>query len=206
MRAVADKLREIAASLGGSARAQALTPAERSGSARKAALARYAKTEVPGGIPKARSEGVLPIGSVKIDVYVLWDRRRLVSKRAMARALGLKSDGGNAFLKTLSGKTIGSIIPDSLWEKINNPIVFSPLVGDPAHGYEATVLIEVCDALIEGRKPEPPDTITPDHEAAQWFADTQLEFVHSHIANLARCYLALRHPPSHIAAYAADQE
>jgi P63C domain len=138
-------------SLGGKARANALSPDERRDIARKAALARHARTELEGGLPKARSEGVLPVGDVKIDVYVLWDRRRLVSKRAMARALGLKSEGGNAFLKTLSGKTIGSIIPNSLWEKIDKPLIFSPLAGDPAHGYEATVLIEVCDALIEGR-------------------------------------------------------
>jgi hypothetical protein len=52
----------------------------------------------------------------------------------------------------LSGKTIGSIIPETLWQKIDNPIIFSPLVGDPGHGYEAGVLIEVCDALIEGRE------------------------------------------------------
>lgn len=140
-------------SRGGKARAHSLSPLERTEIARKAALARYApRTDPETGLPKARSEGLLPIGEVNIDVYVLWDRRRLVAKRAMARALGLKSEGGNAFLKTLSGKTIGSIIPEDLWEKINNPIVFKPLAGDPGHGYEATVLIEVCDALIESRE------------------------------------------------------
>lgn len=139
-------------SRGGRKRAEALSPEQRSEIARKGALARHAaKNDVDTGLPKARSEGLLPIGDTSIDVYVLWDRRRLVSKRAMARALGLKSEGGNALLKTLSGKTIGSIIPDSLWEKIDNPVVFKPLAGDLGHGYEATVLIEVCDALIEGR-------------------------------------------------------
>jgi hypothetical protein len=139
-------------SLGGKARADKLPAEMRAKIARNAALVRHApKLDPDTGLPLARSEGVLPIGDVNIDVYVLWDRRRLVSKRAMARALGLKSEGGNAFLKTLSGKTIGSIIPEELWEKINNHIVFKPLIGDPGHGYEATVLIEVCDALIEGR-------------------------------------------------------
>jgi hypothetical protein len=139
-------------SLGGDARAKKLPSAARSEIARNAALAKHApKTDPETGYPLARSEGVLPIGDVNIDVYVLWDRRRLVSKRAMARALGLKSEGGNAFLKTLSGKTIAGIIPDDLWEKINSPIIFKPLAGDPGHGYEAAVLIEVCDALIEGR-------------------------------------------------------
>src|SRR5690349_1327625 len=86
-------------SLGGKARARSLSREARREIARKAAMARHARQETAGGLPKARSEGVLPIGDVNIDVYVLWDRRRLVSKRAMARALGLKSEGGNAFLK-----------------------------------------------------------------------------------------------------------
>lgn len=140
-------------SLGGAARANKLSANARAEIARNAARARHApKLDPETGLPLARSEGTLPIGDVNIDVYVLWDRRRLVSKRAMAKALGLKSEGGNAFLKTLSGKIIGSIIPEELWEKINNHIEFKPLFGDPGHGYEATVLIEVCDALIEGRE------------------------------------------------------
>ncbi len=84
-----------------------------------------------------------------IDCYVLKDRRRLIHKRAMARALGLKSDGGNAFMKTLSGKTIGGVLDSGLRKKIENHIEFKPLNGDPAHGYEATVLIDLCVALLD---------------------------------------------------------
>lgn len=54
-------------------------------------------------------------------------------------------------MKTLSRKGLGSGITPELWEKINNPIVFKPLSGDPAHGYEASVLIDVCDAIIQAR-------------------------------------------------------
>lgn len=137
--------------LGGMARAAALSPERRREIASAAGRARHLKPEDKGGMPKARSDGFLMIGAVKVDCYVLHDGRRLVSKRAMARALGLRSEGGNALMKTLTGKTIGSAIPDFLWEKIENPILFSPLAGDPAHGYEATVLIDVCDALIEAK-------------------------------------------------------
>lgn len=137
---------------GGIARAKALTKTERSDIARRAAEARWSLPEDRGKLPEARSQGVLRIGDVEIDCYVLRDGRRLISKRAMAKAIGLKSDGGNAFLKTLSGKTIGSAIPEKLWEKINKPVVFKPLVGDPAHGFEATLLIEVCDALIDAKE------------------------------------------------------
>lgn len=46
-------------------------------------------------------------------------------KKGMRRALGLKSDGGNAFTKTLSGNLIRSRMPDNLWEKIQNPLIFN---------------------------------------------------------------------------------
>ena len=86
-----------------------------------------------------------------LDAYVLEDGRRLLHKRGMARGLGLKSDGGNAFMKTISRPAIGSKMSPDLWRKIENPIVFKPLGGDPAHGYEGTILIEVCDAIIQAR-------------------------------------------------------
>ena len=138
-------------SKGGVARARILGKERTSEIASVAARKRWMKPEDRGEVPEARSQGTITIGDTVIDVYVLKDRRRLVAKRAMARALGLKSDGGNAFSKTLSGKTIGSKIPPELREKIENHLVFKPLSGDPAHGYEATVLIELCDFLMQIR-------------------------------------------------------
>lgn len=38
----------------------------------------------------------------------------------MARALGLKSEGGNAFMKTMQGKGLGSRLPEKLRDKIHN--------------------------------------------------------------------------------------
>ena len=143
-------------SLGGLARAESLSPEAKSDIARAAAKARWARPEDRGMLPEAESQGVLPIGDVSIDCYVLKDRRRLIHKRAMARALGLKSDGGNAFMKTLSRKTLGSMIPEELRLKIENHIVFKPLSGDPAHGYEASVLIDLCGALMDAEPYLPP--------------------------------------------------
>jgi hypothetical protein len=141
-------------SLGGQARSQSLSREQRKEIARQGALARWNKVPVvvdPDAMPEATHQGELPIGDVKLDCYVLEDGRRLFHKRGMARALTLKSDGGNAFLKTISGKGIGSAITPELREKIENPIVFKPLNGDPAHGYEAGTLIEVLDAIIQAR-------------------------------------------------------
>jgi hypothetical protein len=39
-----------------------------------------------------------------------------------------------------------------LREKIESPIEFMALAGDPAHGYTAEVFIEVCDAIIDAYK------------------------------------------------------
>lgn len=89
-------------------------------------------------------------------MYNLFDKRRVIAKGAMARALTLQSEGGNAFLRTMGRKGVRSAISDALWDKIQNPIFFRYLdtdsgPGGVADGYEATTLIEVCDALIQAR-------------------------------------------------------
>jgi len=137
--------------MGGVARAMKLDPARRSQIASLGAQRRWMKPESRGEMPEAVSQGAITIGETMIDVYVLKDRRRLVAKRAMARALGLKSEGGNAFTKTLSGKVIGSRIPPELREKIEKHIIFKPIIGDPAHGYEAAVLIDLCTFMMDIR-------------------------------------------------------
>jgi hypothetical protein len=138
---------------GGKARAAKLSSQERSDIAKRAALARW-KPVITEGMPEALREGKLKIGDVTLDCYHLKDGRRLFHKRAMARALGLKSAGGNAFMKTMGRKGIGSVITDEMHEKIDNPIVFKPLGRDPAHGYEGTFFIDVCDMIWEAHKQE----------------------------------------------------
>ncbi|MBX9615564.1 MAG: P63C domain-containing protein [Caulobacteraceae bacterium] len=97
--------------------------------------------------PEATHRGILPLGGMQLDVYVLEDGRRVFAKRGMARALGLKSEGGNAFLKTLGRKNLGSEISEELRKKLDNPIVFNIAGADPGHGYEAEVLVEVSKAV-----------------------------------------------------------
>lgn len=139
-------------SQGGKARAAKLSKEQKQAIAKKAADARWGKPQFdPNRIPEAAYQGMLPIGAVELDCYVLDDGRRLFHKRGMAKAMGLKSDGGNAFMKTISRRGIGSNISEELWGKINNPLVFKPLSGDPAHGYDVTVLIDVCDSIIQAR-------------------------------------------------------
>jgi hypothetical protein len=142
---------------GGVARAMALSSEERRAIAKRAALTRWAKIQDSTSLPRASRRGMLPIGDVDIEVYRLHDGRRLIAKNAMARALNLKSEDGNAFLRTVTRKRVRSAIGDILWEKNRKPHNFNRLDGDSesitaaADGYEATTLIEVCDALIQAR-------------------------------------------------------
>ena len=136
---------------GGIARAQKLTPEQRSEIARKGALAKWGQD---GSMPEAVCEGVLPFGAIDLECYVLKDRRRVFHKRGMAKSLGMKSAGGNVFLRAMNSKGLGSVIPAEVWEKLHNPIIFKTINGDQAHGYEGSVLIEICDAIWEADRQE----------------------------------------------------
>lgn len=155
---------------GGNARAAKLTSQQRADIARKAAQQRWAKIKDPERLPEAESDGKLVIGEVELDVYLLSDRRRVISKRAMAAALGLKSEGGNAFMRSMTREGVRSSLTPELVYKIENPIHFRGLGLDLADGYEATTLIEVCDALIQARND---DNLHP----SQFFLAVQAEFI-----------------------------
>jgi len=144
-------------------RAQLLSPEERRRIASKAALARWTPRPVtvtdPNRIPKAERQAELKFGEIFLDCYHLDNGTRLFHKRGIAKALGLKSAGGNAFKKMISRKGVGSALGEELRTKIDNPIIFQPLALDPGqgsghnvgHGYEATVLIDICEALIQAQ-------------------------------------------------------
>lgn len=103
-------------------------------------------------LPRATHQGTMNVAGLVLECYVLADGRRVFNKRGMARALGLKSEGGNAFMKTMSGKGIGSNLPITLQERIQNPLNFKPLTQDLAHGYDANVLMDVAKAIVAADK------------------------------------------------------
>ena len=99
-------------------------------------------------LPRATHQGQMAIGDLVLDCYVLEDGRRVFHKRGMAKALGMRSGGGNVFMRAMERKGLGSELPDLLKEEIRNPINFKPLTQDLAHGYEADVLSRVADAIV----------------------------------------------------------
>ncbi|MFA5964643.1 MAG: P63C domain-containing protein [Sphingomonas sp.] len=155
---------------GGLARAEKLTTEERREIAQKAANARWDRIKALDQIPSAETAGLLKIGDVELEVYVLGDKRRVISKRAMAKALRLKSQGGNAFMRTMTRKSLSSVVNEVLWNKIENPISFYGIRGESCDGFDAETLIEVCDILIEARNQN-------KLPASQLFLAMQSEFI-----------------------------
>jgi P63C domain len=142
-------------SKGGKARANKLNAKELRGIASLGAQARQARVKElgdAGALPKATHQGKMTVGSLDLDCYVLEDGRRLFHKRGMARALGMKSAGGNVFLRAIQRKGLGSEIGKTLLEKIDNPINFKPLTQDLGHGYDAAVLVDICKAIIRAEE------------------------------------------------------
>lgn len=151
-------MNESRQSKGGTARAKRLSQDERREIARNAAKARWAKIADPDRLPAATHQAPLQIGAVTVDAYRLDDGRRMISKSAMASALGLQSKGGNAFLRSMTRPAIREQISADVWCAIEKPQHFrrEPKDSGPkglvVDGYEGTVLIDICEVLIDAGK------------------------------------------------------
>ncbi len=138
---------------GGVARAAKLTKEERSAIARKGGLARQAGKSDGPKLPHAVYKGVLKLADLEIPCFVLDDGRRVISGRGLTTAIGMKGRGqGIARIQGL--KALKSLENNHLPLAIETPIQFtgnSPKVGATSDGFEATVLQELCEALLKAR-------------------------------------------------------
>lgn len=145
-------------SKGGVARAANLSSDERREIASNGAKARWANVQgalLTDGevlLPLATHQGKMALGGLELDCYILEDGRRVFHKRGMARALGMRSEGGNVFLRAMQRKGLGSELGRDLLERIENPINFKPLTRDLGHGYEADVLVDICKAILRAKE------------------------------------------------------
>jgi hypothetical protein len=135
---------------GGNARAAKLTGEQRQEIARQGAMAKQVNERA---LPVATHRGVIKIGDLKIACFVLDDGRRVLSGRGMTAAIGMKGRGQG--IARISGlKVLNSFENKSLSVAIQTPIRFlggSPKVGVPSDGFEATVLQDLCEVLLQAR-------------------------------------------------------
>jgi len=141
--------------IGGAARAASLTPERRKEIAISAAKAQETKKHLPVAT-HGSTENPLKIGDLEIPCYVLHDGRRVLTMRGLQQSLGFSTGGGKdgarkipAFLQKLEEK--GLQIND-LSARANQPFDFLLPDGKKvATAYEATLLVDICDALLSAR-------------------------------------------------------
>jgi len=84
---------------------------------------------------------------------VLDTEQRVISQRGLKDGLGMNATGGARrlvdFVTSLGGKPSTT---QDLTVRINNPIKFRMLSGGTAHGYEATMLADICELVLDARK------------------------------------------------------
>ncbi len=147
------------ASQGGRARAAKLSKEQRSSIARTAAQKRgedKQEDELPTAV-FGSADSPLRIGDAEIPCYVLSDRRRVIVQRALQTGIGMSTSGGSEgaqrlalFIEGLARKGVDC---NDLAVRIRSPILFRQMAGGkPAYGYEATIINDVCDAVLEARR------------------------------------------------------
>lgn len=98
----------------------------------------------------------LRIGDVEIPCYVLEDGRRVIHQRGLVAALGMSrgsssDSGGDRLAKFTQGKALQPYISEGLLNAATKPIKFRTPKGALAYGYEATVLADICEAVLQAR-------------------------------------------------------
>lgn len=102
---------------------------------------------------KIKYEGILDLGGVSLPCYVLEDGTRVLSGRKMQETL-----------RIVDGNISGTKLPQFLTNSTIKPFIFND--KDPAHfkpiicykgnqqinGYEATVLTDICEAILAARR------------------------------------------------------
>ena len=137
-------------SMGGRARAEALSAEERAEIAKKAAEARWS-------LPKATHEGSIPLASKEIPCAVLEGGTRLLTQGGFLLALGRaeKAKGGqgstvDGMIPFLAAENVKPFITNELAES-TTPIRFRTLSGAAAFGYKAEILPMVCEVYLDAR-------------------------------------------------------
>lgn len=146
---------------GGLARSRKLSQDERKAIASAGAQARWAKARPEREtLPKAicgSTDQPLRIGGLTVPCYVLEDERRVLTVAGMQEALRMASGGSmvpglNRFELFVSRERLRPFVPAALTERVRSPIVFITPTGALAYGYEAMVMVELCDAVLAARE------------------------------------------------------
>lgn len=98
----------------------------------------------------------LKFGNIEIPCYVLNNGMRVLSSRGIQKALGATSPSGAWLSRFVNKGELASVFmtgENSISDRINNPLKFrrNNAGGSQSdtNGYEATLLIDICSAIID---------------------------------------------------------
>lgn len=137
---------------GAKARSESLTPERRSEIARKAALTK-------AGLLQATHRGVISIGEIEVECYVLADGRRVLTQESFLKSMGraAKAKGGHGVLSAvddtpafLAANNLKPLIDKEISES-TVPVEFISLAGGKVRGYAAELLPQVCRVYLAAR-------------------------------------------------------
>lgn len=101
----------------------------------------------------------LMLGNLDIPCYVLEDGTRVFSGRGIRTILGATSRSGQWLQRFVSSPEFAEYFSageNSVKERIENPIKFTTKgtggYASVAYGYEVTILIDICSAIIDGNR------------------------------------------------------
>jgi hypothetical protein len=180
-------LAKMGASKGGKARAEILTPEERSEIARRAVKIRWAREK---GIPfsdeddqqvetvlrqktdsntKPRGadtllvsgeddkrvslfKGDVQFGAISVPCHVLNDGSRVIAQREVIKALTSQERPSGSITRIIGANNLSPYInADDVAKKVIQYNLSGPGHQMSAYGYEATLLIEICEAFLRAR-------------------------------------------------------
>lgn len=141
---------------GGRARAEKLTPEQRSEIAKKAGEARW--REPSSGIVKATHIGQLKLGDIEVQCAVLEDGTRVLTASSIFSAFGRTRKGMNSRLQ-IEGTNIPPFLASkNLEQYINQDVTERTKLISYAHGrsvktgYDASLLPKMCEVYLSARR------------------------------------------------------
>lgn len=102
----------------------------------------------------------LKLGNIEIPCYVLNNGMRVFSGRGIQKAIGAGSKSSGQWLRNfVKADFISSKMPEETLEKFYNPISFNRNTAggsqSKTNGYEATLLVDLCSAIIDAYNENP---------------------------------------------------
>ena len=98
----------------------------------------------------------LIIGEYEIPCFVLENEKRVITQRGLIKALGMSAGtagkGADRVVSFISQSRFNAFAPKELRVLSTSPIKFKGPGGAIAFGYDATIIVDICDMVIQAAK------------------------------------------------------